>query len=291
MSLPLWKSSLLHAYYRATLPLRWYQERRDVACGAQPLIVLCYHRVADDRANPWTVSNRLFDRQIAWLQRHFEFISLDEVQTRIRTGANHGAAVSITFDDGYSENCQHAIPLLVAQKIPCTYFVTLRNLMDGEPFAHDVAQGNRFPPNDMEQLRAMAAAGIEIGAHSYSHPDLGKITDARRLYFEVVTAGENLQAALGRTIRYFAFPYGLYAHLNREACHMAYDAGYEAVCSAYGGFNYPGGDAYHLQRIPVDDDMIRLKNWVTRDPRKSMIPRFVWEGATTPPVRRRNPVS
>ena len=55
-------------------------------------------------------------------------------------------AVAITFDDGYAENCRQAIPLLVRNQIPCTYFVTLENVLEGKPFAHDVAHADRFPP-------------------------------------------------------------------------------------------------------------------------------------------------
>ena len=114
----------------------------------------------------------------------------------------------------------------------------------------------------------MAAAGIEIGAHTYTHPNLGKMNDRRALEYEVITAGEDLQRLIGRPVRYFAFPFGQHADLNREAFELARQAGYEAVCSAYGGYNFPGGDPFHLQRIPADEVMIRLKNWTTIDPRK-----------------------
>ena len=141
------------------------------------------------------------------------FISLEEAQRRIAGGGNCRPAVSITFDDGYAENCVGAIPLLVKERIPCTYFVTVRNVLWGEPFAHDLVGGNSLPPNSLDQLRAMAAAGIEIGAHGYTHADLGQwpIPALRR---EVVTAGEELHAALGRPVRYFAFPFGLHANLS-----------------------------------------------------------------------------
>ncbi|MFV2003112.1 MAG: polysaccharide deacetylase family protein, partial [Paracoccaceae bacterium] len=84
------------------------------------------------------------------------------------------------------------MPLLIREGIPCTYFVTLPNVLDGQPFAHDLARANTplpntalpntpLPntplPNTPEQLRAMAAAGIEIGAHTYTHPDLARIAD------------------------------------------------------------------------------------------------------------------
>ena len=39
------------------------------------------------------------------------------------------------------------------------------------------------------------------------------------------------------------------------------------VCSAYGDYNFPGDDPFHIRRIHVDD-MLRLKNWGTIDPRR-----------------------
>jgi peptidoglycan/xylan/chitin deacetylase (PgdA/CDA1 family) len=124
----------------------------------------------------------------------------------------------------------------------------------------------------------MARQGIEIGTHSYSHVDLGKATDDQ-LYSEVVVAGTRLQEALGYPVTRFAFPFGEYDNLNPTAFLLARQAGYEAVCSAYGGYNFPGGDAFHLQRIPVDGCLIRLKNHATIDPRKIKTNRFMYEQA------------
>jgi hypothetical protein len=75
-------------------------------------------------------------------------------------------------------------------------------------------------------------------------------------------------------VRYFAFPFGQHANLDPRAFELAAEAGYAGVCSAYGGFNFPGDDPFHLQRIVIDEVMIRLKNWVTMDPRKLRTPRF-----------------
>ena len=285
------KALLLNLYYQASQPLRWWNRRGDMARHCVPIAVLFYHRVADDRANSWTLSNRMFARQIAWLRKRFELISLEETQRRIRCGVSPRPAVSITFDDGYADNCHQAIPLLVQERIPCTYFVTAQNVLEGIPFAHDVAHGHRLTPNTLEQLRAMAAAGVEIGAHSYTHANLGSLADPDALHFEVVSAGESLQAALGRPVRYFAFPYGHYANLSGNAFALAHEAGYEAVCSGYGGFNFPGGDTFHLQRIAVGDDMIHLKNWTTIDPRKLNTPRFVYDLVVPVTPSTRDPIS
>ena len=95
-------------------------------------------------------------------------------------------------------------------------------------------------------------------------------------------AGEKLipldhPSGVGRQVaQEFAFPFGQYVNLSSEAFRLAWEAGYEGVCSAYGGYNFPGDDPFHLQRIHVDDDMIRLKNRATVDPRKIGTPRFVY---------------
>ena len=273
----LWKRLLLTFYYHATSPARAWDYWQEASHDHLPVSILYYHRIADDRATPWTLSNAMFVRQITWLRERFDLVSLSDGQARIRRGYNPQPCVSITFDDGYADNCQQAIPWLIKERIACTYFVTLGNVLNEEPFSHDLVLGHRFAPNTLEQLRAMAAAGIEIGAHGYTHTDLGPIADRRLLRHEVVTAKLDLQAAVGRAVRYFAFPFGLYANLNPAAFALAKQAGYAGVCSAYGGLNFPGDDSFHLQRIPVDETMIRLKNWVTMDRRKLRTRRFVYQ--------------
>jgi peptidoglycan/xylan/chitin deacetylase (PgdA/CDA1 family) len=278
----IFKSVLLHAYYHGSRPYRCWQRARAISEHRCPVTILFYHRVADYGPNDWTMSNRTFVRQIDWLRENFDIVSLGEAQNRIRTSDSTRPCVSITFDDGYADNCSQAMPYLIKSQVPCTYFVTLGNLVSGEPFPHDTARGDSFPPNNLDQLKAMAAAGIEIGAHTRTHCDLGAVTDHEQLHDEVVTSGEELQRLVGNPVRYFAFPFGQYANLNPAAFQMAYDAGYEAVCSAYGGYNFPGDDAYHLQRIHADDDMIRIKNRATIDPRKLNVRRYEYQQPADP---------
>ena len=275
----MWKKSLLATYYYASLPVRAALGRYLSASGRAPVMVLFYHRIADEYPNDWTCRYHVFARQVRWLKRHYDLVSLGEAQERLRSGSNRRPAVSITFDDGYAENCQRAIPLLLDEGVPCTYFVSTRHVLEAEPFPHDVECGVPLPPNTIDQLRQMAAAGIEIGVHTRTHCDLGQIDNAEMLHKEVVVAGQELAAALGRPVRYFAFPYGQYANLNQLAFQTARQAGYEAICSAYGGYNFPGDDAFHLQRIHADDDLLRFKNWLTLDPRKLGVRRYALRAA------------
>jgi peptidoglycan/xylan/chitin deacetylase (PgdA/CDA1 family) len=277
--MPMFRRFALGAWYYASSP--WREARRG---GAAPITILFYHRVADKHPNDWTISNARFRRQVEWLERRFDLVSLEETQRRIRTGVSPRPAVAITFDDGYAENCDHALPLLIERKIPCTYFVATRFVLERKPFPHDVLAGRALPVNTPEQIRDLAEAGIEIGAHTRNHIDLGPIADRRVLEEEILGAADDLAAIAGRRPRYFAFPYGLHKNLNAAAFHVAREAGYEGVCSAFGGYNVLGGDAFHLQRFHGDPDLLRVKNWVTVDPRKAytVLP-FHYERRPSPP--------
>jgi len=261
------RSRLLPAYYYGTLPLRkvggWFASRQ----GWYPLAVVYYHRVADRAANPWTISNREFSRQLDWLHRNFELISLAAAQQRIAAGSNTRPAVCITFDDGYAENCEHALPQLIARGIPVTYFVASRFILNQSPFPHDAERGEPLPPNTVAQLRSLAAQGIEIGAHTRSHADLGPISDTAVLWKEIAGSREDLEQAVGHPVRFFAFPYGQYSNLHVKAFRIARQAGFSGVCSAYGGYNFPGADPFHLQRIHGDPCFLRLRSWLNLDPR------------------------
>jgi len=243
--------------------LTWLSAR-----GRAPIVVVAYHRVADDAATDWTVGTAPFQRQVAWLKRNFDLVSLPEAQRRVVSAANRTPTVSITFDDGYADNCTAALPLLLKQRIPFTYFVTSGAVLDGQFFQHDLNLGLRLQPNTRQELRELVAAGVEIGSHTRSHANLGVLQDSGLLYDEVVGARDELQDALDCPIRYFAFPFGQHENLSPAAFALAASAGYEGVVSAYGGYNFPGDDSFHLQRPCVDGPEMKLKNAVMLDPYK-----------------------
>jgi len=273
------RSPLPWSYYQLSRPYRLWRNRHDARAGRAPIIVLRYHRIADDRATPWTCPHQAFERQMRWLKKHCDLVSLAEAQQRIRSGANRRLCASVTFDDGYEDNCRRALPLLIRERIPCTYFVSTRFVFRREPFPRDAAAGKRCLPISLTQLRELAAAGIDIGAQTRTHADLGKVAEPAILRDEVVTAGEELQAALRRPVRYFAFPFGGRANLNPVAFHLAYEAGYDGVCSAYGAVNRPGDDAFHIERVDGGVNLLRLKSWITGAPRKNKLARYEYESA------------
>ncbi|MEE2640988.1 MAG: polysaccharide deacetylase family protein [Planctomycetota bacterium] len=263
------RKTALRGYMALSAPFRWYWGRVLAAANRYPVSILFYHRVHDRHPNPWTISTEGFQQQIDCLRKHFDIVSLAEAQNRIRTG-NSRPTVSLTFDDGYADNSLTVIPYLVRNQIPATYFVNNENVLSGKPFRHDEERGVPLPPNGIESLKLMQRSGIEIGAHTRTHPDLGKTRDEEKIFDEVVVARDELEDLIGCRVRYFAFPFGQKENLNDEVFQLAKMYGFEGVCSAYGGVNAIGDDPFHLQRIHGDPEFLRFRNWLSLDPREML---------------------
>jgi peptidoglycan/xylan/chitin deacetylase (PgdA/CDA1 family) len=246
--------------------------------GTVPVSVVFYHRVDNQHLNDWTITESRFLEQINWYQENFDLVSLEEAQKRIDSGFNDRPTLSITFDDGYADNCSFALPLLIERQIPFTYFVTTLHTLGQEAFPHDKAEGLPLPTNTKESLIALAAAGVEIGAHTRTHPDLGKLSDPQQLFDEVITATRELEEAIGKDIKYFAFPFGQVENLNSDVFRLCKEHGFKGVCSAYGGLNFVGDESFHLQRMHGDPKISRMKNWLTYDTRVLNKQRFQYDG-------------
>lgn len=262
------KNLLLASYYAASQPVRYALNRRLRQTKQFPSAALFYHRVADIHSTPWTISNRDFRRHIQYLKNNFDIVSLATLQTQ--TGHHPGSKmmVSITFDDGYADNFDQAIPLLLQEGIPFTYFVSSSYILSQQPFPHDIKLGLKLSPNTPEQIRFLADRGVSIGGHTKSHADMGLLSSPDAIRSEILGDIRVLEALTGKPVDYFAFPYGDIHNMSQTAIDVLRATNLKGMCSAYGEFNRPDTDLWHIRRIHGDTGILRLKNWLTLDPRK-----------------------
>jgi hypothetical protein len=203
---------------------------------------------------------------------------------------NPRPAVAITFDDGYADNMDYALPLLAERRIPCMYYVATQFVLNRGGFPHDRALGLSLEPNSVRDLKRMLRWGIDIGSHTRTHPDMGQLLERRELENELAGSRRDLMNLLGVPIRHFAFPYGQRVNISAAAIEAARRAGYETVSGAYGGYNWMGQAAWFIQRVHGDPCLPRLQNWVTVDPRwRGVRPSaewlaVEWDSATGPTV-------
>jgi peptidoglycan/xylan/chitin deacetylase (PgdA/CDA1 family) len=113
------KKMLLSAAGRQLL--NWYRGRGSI---------LMYHRISPtyfdtfEPQKPLRVTPQAFDQQLRYLSEHFTILPLDQfLQQSLRTATKRRHAVSITFDDGYADNMQWALPILERYDAPATIFL------------------------------------------------------------------------------------------------------------------------------------------------------------------------
>src|SRR5262249_42695010 len=98
------------------------------------------------------------------------------------------------------------------------------------------------------ELKALAAQGFDIGAHTRTHPILSRIPRAR-LADEILGCKQELEARLGTSVRHFAYPNGKADDYTRDVLDAVREAGYEAAVTAIAGVNTPDVPLYELFRI------------------------------------------
>jgi len=113
-----------------------------------------------------------------------------------------------------------------------------------------------LPPADCgaitwEQAREMAAAGIEIGSHTVTHPILTQL-DPAQLEYELRQSRSRLEHVLDREVALFCYPNGDYNARVRGAVERA---GYRIAVTTEGGLNDRSSDPLVLRRIHTERDI------------------------------------
>jgi len=203
--------------------------------------ILLYHAVCEDRDFPSSagtnVSPEMFERQLRHVSSRFSVISLDTMLDEKKE--NDGNAIAITFDDGYEDSYENALPVLKKYGLPVAFFLTVSQI--GKDW--DFPRGS-YPGLSWEQVREIAQDPlIEIGSHGLRHGDLTKLS-LREAEAEIRSSRVMLEEKLGRPVQYFSYPYGSFSERIKELVRQSnYRAGFSVISH--------NPEMYSLRRILI----------------------------------------
>lgn len=289
---------------------------------ASRLTILTYHRVLErpDPLRPDEFDVRAFGAHMRALARWFRVLPLTEAIERLHAHTLPRRAVAITFDDGYADNCEVALPVLVRHGLPAAFFIaagfldggcmwndaiieTIRRA-SGPALALDDVGGAGMPldtwsqrlhaastliakwkylplkerqrrvealqrqvgvdpPGDLmmrtDQVRTLAAGGMEIGAHTVDHPILERLADADAT-FEITEGKRRLEQITGDSVTLFAYPNGRPGRdYNARHVAMVRAAGFRAAVSTRAASATAADDLFQLPRLaPWDRSAVRF---------------------------------
>ncbi|MFG2308562.1 polysaccharide deacetylase family protein [Streptomyces sp. NPDC048566] len=192
-----------------------------------PPWVAMYHSVGDTSDDPYriTVSPDRLDQQFGWLRRRgLRGMGMADLLAARARGEGRDL-VGLTFDDGYADFVETALPLLRRYGFGATLFV-LPGRLGGENGWDPL--GPRKPLLSRQGIRVAAASeGVEVGSHGLTHVDLTRADDAL-LHAEVAESRALLAELTGAPVEGFCYPYGT---LDARVVSAVRDAGYGYGCA------------------------------------------------------------
>ena len=283
------------------------------------LTVLIFHRVLPqpDPLMPDEMDAARFDALLCWVKSWFQVLPLDEAAQRLHEGSLPARAAALSFDDGYADNHEVALPLLRHHGLPCSFFVAtdfldggrmwndsliesvrntllmsldLRGLCDAH--GQDLGQysmgemsSRRAPlhrliervkylepeprlacvraiaeraqarlPDDLmmssDQVRGLRAAGMQVGAHTASHPILATLSPTAAAD-EIARSRAVLEDLLGERVGLFAYPNGKPGVDYLPDVHpgLVRELGFDAAVSTRWGAARRSDDIFQIPRF------------------------------------------
>ena len=230
---------------RATSPARaaaGSQSVVDGPPGTTPVPILMYHVIAPAPAGaPFPglyVAPEEFEEQMRALERAgWHAVTLDALAAYWSRGVPLGAGkpIVLSFDNGYSSQYTHALPVLRALG-----WVGVENM-----------QLSGLPPSQgglgEDEVRGLLKAGWELDTQGYSHADLVTL-DAEELHYQVAVARETLRRRYHVPVNWFCYPSG---HYDATVVEAVKAAGFVGSTTVVPGWAHPAEDRYRLHRLRV----------------------------------------
>ena len=191
--------------------------------------ILCYHSVGQPYSGVNDVTPERFVRHLDLAKEMgYRFAPAREI-------AESGGGpmdLAVSFDDAWKSVGQVAAPILRKRDIPWSLFV-VSGWSEGE------AAWLKDEIHDWQELKALVGEDLELGSHSVTHPDFGKL-DAEQARSELIASRAKIEQRLGFAPPTFAIPLGQSMNWTAHAHQAAQDAGYEVIYAQAEETRFPG---------------------------------------------------
>jgi peptidoglycan/xylan/chitin deacetylase (PgdA/CDA1 family) len=202
-------------------------------------ILLYHHVLMGQPTNPYSISVKNFEEQLAFLRENGYFtISISQLIKAITVGTDlPEKSVILTFDDGNENIYLNAYPLMKKNGFTGVIYV-IANRINADGFLTE------------DQIKELLSAGWEIGSHGMKHIDLVLHPDALR--DEIGSSKKKIEGLLGIRITSFAYPFGMASKITMD---WVKQIGYLAGMGLGISNQQNKENIYYLNRRQVESDM------------------------------------
>jgi peptidoglycan/xylan/chitin deacetylase (PgdA/CDA1 family) len=218
--------------------------------------ILMYHSISDNyfgKSHPYyqiNTSAEMFASQMRWLRNSgYRTLDLGELLKNFESGSSLGKAVVITFDDGYRDFLDGALPALKQCGFSATIFLATDRIQDAP------TRLNGAEYLTWQEVRSLHSEGIRFGSHTVTHPDMRSL-GPEQIEYELGCSKEVIEQKLGEAVTSFAYPFA-FPEEDRDFTRFLKDSlenqGFLNGVTTILGRASRSDNPYFLPRLPVND--------------------------------------
>ena len=217
--------------------------------------IIYYHSIHP--TTPGSVEPRVFKSHLSWLKaKGFESMLVRDIPAALRQPDKYPSPwVAITFDDGYQDNVEFALPVLTQVGFVATFFVVAG--LVGRSAVLNSGKGHMLyedrPMMTDRDLKRLCSEGMEIGSHTMTHRLITKVFDLGRneAEQELRLSKELLANITSRSIVSFAYPNGQRGAFSNSTRELVSEIGYSIAATTMWEIPAAGSDLLALPRCEI----------------------------------------
>ncbi|MFC1542094.1 polysaccharide deacetylase family protein [Candidatus Latescibacterota bacterium] len=238
-------------------------------------MIIMYHNV-DDTAAFNTVSSIEFENQLKYLKDNYHIVTIDNYVSMLHQKNQTDDYVVITFDDGYVNFEEKALPLIERYSIPVTQFIPVDYIGKYNEWDNNVSNSIVLPILDNNRLKSLSNHQlITFGSHGMSHNSLRTLS-VKEVIYELSESKKILAEIVSYQIKWFSYPYGQIYDYNHKIISIIKNIGYIAACSTRFGRKDSEASLYELHRIEVQPSDT-LNDFITKCHKDFHVKQFIKE--------------
>jgi len=232
------------------------------------ILILMYHRVDSSVKKELAVSPKNFKWHMKYLyDKGYSVITMDEAYAMISKNNIKGRHIVITFDDGYKDFYTNAYPILKSYNFPSIMYLCPGYVGTTMKYWWDRDE-KEAPIMDWEDINKLNKEGlVEFGSHTIEHMDMDKLSP-KEIKRELIVSRGILENKLGKSVKHFSYPRGIYSRAGQKILKQYYDTGVLISNGRRVDTGFSMDHVYTLKRIPVlrsDGRLLfvgRIKGWL-----------------------------
>jgi len=215
-------------------------------------IVVAFHSITVEKSSgALRCSVEDFDAYCRFFAKHLKPETLTRTVERLEERGPLDGEIAITFDDGYADNAELALPVLNRWSLPATFYVTTGFIQTQTQTEWDQQANLRSRWMTWEQVKELVSSGHDLGAHTVTHINLA-VASAQEAESELRQSRDDIAGRAGITPKHFAVPFGRSFASLGQTVNIARSLGFKSVSLCRGGVVPDGTNAMHIERWPID---------------------------------------